>query len=243
MLITKLSTLATEETASPGVAARLEERLSLLFIEGELLAQPESEPNADVSEWVIRGLPGWSRDLRVACQTSELMSARTRLELVSYDRPLPEAGWLFQTSAEVLLCWFPTNEVAVLPVSGLRELVLKEPARLEATTVLNGPGLSWMCVEDTDYLVWKLTNARVLNLHYELNEPVRARTVFGEHNADKQSELETVLGSLRTVSTTTQKRTVGELTLKDLMSQMSAVNRMRDEPTHKARIKTLPWKL
>lgn len=217
-------------------------RLSLLFVESRVAQAAAPAGAHDVSEWLLRPTESDASAVRIACMQQDLLTPQTLFELVVFNGRVLEPGWLFQTTAQWLLLFFPTHELVALPIFELRKRILEQPARIESCTVLRAPHFSWHCVEDADYLVWKMRSSRVLSLHEELNEPLSDIQVLGLHKAVRESTAECLLSEMRR-SVPGARYFVSSRKLKEIATQLNGLNRMRGIPEHSLMASSAPWKL
>lgn len=171
-------------------------------------------------------------------------SGRLTLEWVSVDRPNLTPGWMVTSRTAWLLSWFAkTGDVIALPMDELRALVLKSPGRNKATTALNPRYLTWNTLEDINFLLANLPNARALDLRYEMGAtPAEASMVRGA-GALKRCTSEQLCELMRQLPAQSTPLTLSEGQLIGIMSSLARVNMKKNEPQHAARIQALPFKL
>lgn len=172
-------------------------------------------------------------------------TGRVALELVSVDRPMLKAGWMFTSRAAWLLSWFPSGDVLALPMQALRELLLANPARHQATTAWNRGYLSWSALEDINWLLTTLDDARVLDLRYELGEVCERPSMVRGDALAKRCTAEALVELMAARPTQSQPVDVDAAGLVEVMRELAPKNRKRLEQTHARMISGLPrsWNL
>ena len=172
-------------------------------------------------------------------------TGRIALELVSVDRPTIKPGWMFTSRTAWLLSWFPTGDVLALPMQALRELLLENPARNQATTALNRSYLSWSALEDINWLVTQLPDARVLDLRYELGETCEKASMIRGAARKQICTADELVELMARRPNESRPEAVSEERLVQYMQQLAPKNRMRTNESHARMISRLPknWNL
>lgn len=195
--------------------------------------------------FLLPDLPGQEATrIRVESKFETRATGRVALELVSVDRPTLKAGWVFTSRAAWLMSWFPSGDIVVLPMQALREHLLQHPARHQTTTAWNRNYLSWSALEDINWLVSHLEDARVLSTHFELGEPAQRSMLVGASRA-KRCTAEDLVALMATRPDASTPMIPDAHALVDLMRTMQPHNRMRQDPTHQKMVSLLPasWRL
>lgn len=172
-------------------------------------------------------------------------SGRITLEWISVDRPTIKPGWMATSRTGWLLSWFfKSGDLIALPMDELRALVLRQPGRHQATTALNKGYLTWSSLEDINYLLMNLDNARALDLHYELggDKPEQASMLRGSAR-DKRCSADELTQLMRTLPTESTPVPLSPSQCVDLMRELAPVNRKKAEDSHLKRIRALPYGL
>lgn len=181
-----------------------------------------------------------ARYVRAENKFETYATGRIALELVSVDRPTLKAGWMLTSRTAWLLSWFPSGDVVALPMQALRELLLTNPARHQATTAWNRGYLSWSALEDINWLIERLDDARVLDLRYELGEQCGENSMIRGAALEKRctaDDLVTLMAARPFESTPAE---LTEADLVEYMRQLAPKNRKRNEATHARMIAGLP---
>lgn len=167
-------------------------------------------------------------------------TGRIALELISVDRPTLKAGWMLTSRTAWLLSWFPSGDVVALPMQALRELLLANPARHQATTAWNRGYLSWSALEDINWLVERLDDARVLDLRYELGERCEQNSMIRGAAREKRCTTDELVALMSARPLESTPLNLAPKDLVDYMRQLAPKNRMRADATHARMIAGLP---
>jgi hypothetical protein len=167
-------------------------------------------------------------------------TGRIALELVSVDRPTLKPGWMFTSKTAWLLSWFPSGDVVALPMQALRELLLSNPARHQATTARNPSYLSWSALEDINWLVMQLDDARVLDLRYELGENCEKSSMIRGSARDKRCKADELVELMTQRAQESTPADVSSEQLVEYMRELAPKNRLRTDEAHARMIARLP---
>jgi len=172
-------------------------------------------------------------------------TGRIALELVSVDRPTLKPGWMFTSKTAWLLSWFPSGDVVALPMQALRELLLANPARHQATTARNPGYLSWSALEDINWLLTQLDDARVLDLRYELGETCEKSSMLRGSARDKLCKADELVELMMQRPQESTPFDVSQAQLVEFMRELAPKNRLRTDAAHARMIAKLPssWAL
>jgi hypothetical protein len=184
-----------------------------------------------------------SHGAAIRCENKfeQYATGRQLLEFVSVDRGNMTPGWMFTSTTAWLLSWYPTSELVALPMDEARKLVLKNPSRHQTTTAKNPRYLSWSALEDINYMVANVENARVLDLSYELGKPsVGGKGPMLRGAAlDKRCTVEELVALMATLPTESTPVPVSKEELIEIMRGMAPKNYKRLD--HADMLKALPW--
>ncbi len=165
---------------------------------------------------------------------------RVTLEWVSVDRPRLVPGWLLTSRTGWLLSWFlKSGDLLVWPMQALREQLLAQPLRHQATSAFNRGYLSWSTLEDVRWLLEKLPDARAIDLRAELGqsfeEPSRLRGAARRKVVPVEEVLELMARSPRE----SQPLELDETRMLDVVQGLARIDRKRTNPAHAQRVASL----
>jgi hypothetical protein len=178
--------------------------------------------------------------IRVESKFEKRATGRIALELVSVDRPRLTPGWMFTSRTAWLMSWFPSGDVVVLPMQELRDYLLHSPARHQATTAWNQGYLSWNSLEDINWLVARLSDARVLDLRFELGGQYAEPSMLRGAALTKRCTADELVQLMASRPHESQPVVPSEAELVRVMQALKPRNRMRSEATHIQLIAQLP---
>ncbi len=166
-------------------------------------------------------------------------TGRQVFEVVSVDRPCVVPGWMFTSRAAWLLSWFPSGELIALPMDQARELVFSNPLRHKATTAANARYLTWSVLEDVDYVVRNIKDARVLDLSDELGLDFEESGMLCGASLHKQCTVQELMDLMRThpAESTPLAATADELM--ELCRKLTGLNLCKR--SHAGMLNGLPW--
>lgn len=183
------------------------------------------------------GLP--HKEIRCENKFEQYVSKRITLEWVSVDRPKLVPGWMVTSQAAWLLSWFPSGEVLVLPMDELRTLVLPAPDRYCATTTANNRYLSWNTLEDVNYVVRELDNARVLDLKAELGLTFSAAPMLSPALRSKRVSVPDLVEHMARLPGSSQPLALAQDQLESIARKLAPLDFRR--AMHRTRLDALPW--
>lgn len=173
----------------------------------------------------------------------QYVTGRITLEFVSVDRGQEiVAGWFFTSRAAWLLSWFLSGELIAVPMDDLRDLVLRDPLRNRTTTTArNKRYLSWCVLENINYVLTAIPNARWIDLaHLTGGAYAEQRMVRGAALQKRCSEDELV-DLMRSLPGESRPRPVSQEQLKAYMQSMAPFNLKQEE--HAWELRRLPFLL
>lgn len=182
--------------------------------------------------------------LRCENKFESYASGRLALEWVSVDRPNLTPGWMVTSKTAWLLSWFQkSGDMVALPMDELRALVLPNPGRNKSTTALNPRYLSWSTLEDINYLLTHLPNARALDLRYELGATPEKPSMLKGARLLKRCTSDELTSHMRGMPAQSMPLELTDAQLVAILRALAPVNMKKDEVQHQARIRALPWDL
>ena len=177
--------------------------------------------------------------IRCENKFEQMATGRQLFEIASVDRPTIVASWLYTSQAGWLLSWYPSAELVALPMDDARGLILKNPARHKTTTTRNTRYLTWNALEDINYVVQQLPNARVLDLRHELGMVPTEKRMLRGSSLDKQCSAEELVALMRTLAPVSRPVPVTQAELIASLRAMAPKNYRQAE--HKDMLDKLAW--
>ena len=229
------------------VEAKNEGMATLLFAPNRLLdvskVKAEQKNGTDFMLEPLNSDGSFGAEIRCENKFETYSGGRLTLEAVSVDYNLTP-GWMFTSKTAWLLSWFPkSGDLIALPMDALRDLVMPNWARHQSTTAYNRNYLSWSALEDINYLLSSLENARALDLRYEIGATPDEPTQVKGAGREKLCTAEELTALMRTQPRESTPRPVTRDELVAVMRKLAPVNRKGKQADHAARIKALPWNL
>jgi hypothetical protein len=182
--------------------------------------------------------------IRCENKFEEYCTGRQLFELVSVDRPTYSGrkivpGWLYTSRTAWLLSWYLSGEMIALPMDEVRDMVLANPVRHQATTARNKTYLSWSALEDMNYVVQNVPNARWLDLAYETGQVYAGEQMLRGASLEKQCSADDLVDLMRRMPAESTPRAVSQEQLIEQMQALAPLDRKR--LVNKDMRAALPW--
>lgn len=220
--------LAVEETYKP--------RVHLVFMPHKVndISSNEAERKSG-TDFLLHPLNddgSYAAGIRCENKFEEYLTGRQLFELVSVDRPTFKSreivpGWMYTSRTAWLFSWYLSGEMIALPMDEVRDLVLANPTRNQATTARNRTYLSWSVLEDMNYIMSTLPNARWLDLGYETGQEYTGERMLRGRSLDKLCKAEELVALMRTLPPESTPRAVSQEELRAQMRAMAPLDRKR----------------